>query len=82
MKTALAAIIAVSTFGSSQQASAETLMDILFPKAKPDIAGTSRPRLDNAPTGSVANPPTPATVPADARPEKQSYPEAILWSFP
>jgi hypothetical protein len=82
MKPALAAIIAVSIFGLSQGANAETLMDILFPKGKSEIFGTSRPKLDNAPTGSVANPPTPATVPADGRPEKQSYPEAILWSFP
>jgi hypothetical protein len=79
MKTAFAAIVAASLFGLSQQAAAETLIDILFPKAKPDIAATSRPKLDHAATGSVVKAKNHVPPPAD---QKSSYPQPILWSLP
>ena len=79
MKTALIAIATMSMFGLSQQAAAETLMDILFPKAKSSIAGTNRPNLDNAPVGSVVKAKKHIPDPAQT---KSGYPEAILWSFP
>lgn len=79
MKTALTAILAVSMFGLPQQAAAGTLADVLFPKAKPNIAATSRPNLDKAPTGSVARVKDRVKASADKKP---AYPEAFLWSFP
>lgn len=79
MKTAFAAIVAASLFGLSQQAAAETLIDILFPKDKPDIAATSRPKLDHSPIGSVVKAKNHVHAPAD---QKSSYPQPILWSLP
>lgn len=78
MKAVLAAILVMSMFGLSRQANAETLMDVLFPKAESDVA--ERPTLDNAPTGSLV-PASLVTTPADRRPEKPSYPDAMFWSF-
>ena len=79
MKAVLAAVLVMSMFGLSRQANAETLMDILFPKAASDVA--ERPSLDNAPTGSLVRPANLVTTPADRRPEKPSYPDAMFWSF-
>ena len=81
MKAVLAAVLVMSMFGLSRQANAETLVDILFPKAELDVADTGRPILDNAPTGSLVKPANLVTTPADRRPEKPSYPDAMFWSF-
>ena len=79
MKAVLAAILVMSMFGLSRQANAETLMDVLFPKAASDVA--ERPTLDNAPTGSLVRPANLEKTTTDRRPEKPSYPDAMFWSF-
>ena len=80
MKSTLLAVLASLGFALSQPANAETLLDLLFPKSKKD-AGTSRPALDNSPTGSVA-PAAPAKAHADSRPATgATYPEAFYWNY-
>lgn len=79
MKTALAAIFAMSLLGLPQQANAETLMGMLCSKARPTASATGGKHLDQAPTGSVVKSKNPAH--ADAA-KKPAYPEALLWSLP
>jgi len=80
MRSTLAAVLASFTFALPQSANAECLLDLLFPRSKVEAA-TSRPELDNSPTGSV-NAAAAAKITSEPRPEKRvKYPEAFYLSY-
>ena len=80
MRSTVAAVLASFMFALPQPVNAKTLLDVLFPKSKAEIA-TTRPELDNSPTGSI-EPADAARVKSTNRPEKPAkYPEAFYMSY-